>query len=172
MNKYRIYTLDESDWREYKAIRLESLRDSPDSFGSTYEREIAFTEKQWKSRLRSKKDNVNSILWVAAAEKDLIGLLSMVLNLSNPGRASLYQMWVGPAYRKIGVGTALLNLAMDEATHLSVDSIYLSVTTSNTDAISIYSKKGFAETGSTELLREGSDLESQIMKLSLGASNA
>lgn len=172
MTKFRIYTLEQSDWREYKAIRLQSLIDSPDSFGSTYEREIAFTEEQWKSRLRSKRDNINSILWVAASEKELIGLLSMVINLSNPGHASLYQMWVGPEYRKIGVGTALLNRAMKEAINLSVDSIYLSVTTTNTDAISIYSKKGFAETGRTEPLREGSDLASQIMKLTPDASTA
>jgi len=52
MSNFEIKSLSECDWREYKTIRLESLQDSPDSFGSTYEREISFSPEQWKSRLR------------------------------------------------------------------------------------------------------------------------
>ncbi|KAF2671613.1 hypothetical protein BT63DRAFT_422156 [Microthyrium microscopicum] len=34
-----------------KAIRLEALKTDPDAFGSTYEREVAFTDEQWAERL-------------------------------------------------------------------------------------------------------------------------
>lgn len=38
---------------QYKAFRLYSLKTAPNSFGSTYEREIAFTNDVWYNRLAS-----------------------------------------------------------------------------------------------------------------------
>ena len=35
----------------YKAFRLYSLKTAPGAFGSTYEREIAFTNDDWYNRL-------------------------------------------------------------------------------------------------------------------------
>jgi len=35
MSEFEIRELSEKDWLEYKAVRLESLNDSPSSFGST-----------------------------------------------------------------------------------------------------------------------------------------
>lgn len=36
---------------QYKAFRLYSLKTAPNSFGSTYEREVAFTDDVWYNRL-------------------------------------------------------------------------------------------------------------------------
>jgi hypothetical protein len=40
---------------QYKAFRLLSLKTDPDAFGSTWEREIAFTDDTWYGRLANPK---------------------------------------------------------------------------------------------------------------------
>lgn len=51
MSKIEIRTLMPEGWLTYKSVRLPSLMDSPDSFGSTYEREASFPDPEWRSRL-------------------------------------------------------------------------------------------------------------------------
>ena len=44
--------LRQEDHELLRSLRLKALRDAPSAFGSTYEREEAFTADTWKHRLR------------------------------------------------------------------------------------------------------------------------
>lgn len=64
--------------REYvelnKAFRLLSLKTSPMSFGSSYEREIAFTDDVWLSRLT----NPNAATFVAIQAGRILSALTIL----------------------------------------------------------------------------------------------
>jgi hypothetical protein len=51
MSEINLHILSMGDWQVYKSLRLASLKDSPDSFGATYERESEFPDSEWISRL-------------------------------------------------------------------------------------------------------------------------
>lgn len=51
MNSFNIRALNKDDWSTYRELRLLSLQDSPDSFGSSYEKDLSFSRNEWVSRL-------------------------------------------------------------------------------------------------------------------------
>lgn len=172
MSKLEINEINERDWEMYKSLRLTSLSDSPDSFGSTLEREAAFTKEEWKSRLSVSSGLADVLPLVGYYEERAVGLASGVLHEANSKSAHVYQMWVSPECRGLGVGRALLTRIVSWANGLQLGSLFLAVTTTNIEAIALYSSFGFLPEGETEPLREGSNLVMQPMKLNLGSSNA
>lgn len=64
----------------YKAFRLLSLKTAPNRFGSTYEREIAFTDDVWYDRLA----NGQAVTFVAVQGEQFVCALTMLGPL--PGR--------------------------------------------------------------------------------------
>ncbi len=172
MGNHSIRKLSESDWLAYRDIRLRSLQDSPDSFGSTYEREVKFHAEQWKARLRVSPSNQDAVVLVAAVGDSFVGLLSCVIQRPADRSAHLYQMWVAPEFREGGIGKALMEQARKWAHKRKIGKFTLSVTTINSAAISLYKNVGFKPTGETELLRPDSSLASQIMEAELSANDS
>ena len=59
--------------------------------------------------------------------------------------AELKRMYIKPAYRKAGLGSELLQNALDAATKMGYKKIRLDTLSHMTDAISLYTKNGFYE---------------------------
>ncbi len=165
MSNIKIHQFTESDWATYKSIRLASLNDSPESFGSTYEREAAFSIDEWKSRINPGNGIAHVLPLVAKIEQASVGLASGVVH--EPDCVHVYQMWVSPEYRGRGVGQALLNQIRSWAQELQLSSLFLAVTTTNIAAINMYTSFGFVPYGELEPLRKGSQLTVQSMVLKL-----
>ena len=172
MNSFQITQFLEEDWLTYKALRLESLQDSPDSFGSTFEREIKFTEREWKSRLIPSIDPVHVLPLVALSNGIPVGLASGVVHSQESNTAHIYQMWISESYRGSGIGRALLKRIELWANELQLKSLSLAVTISNPEAVSLYQSTSFTPSGAPEPLREGCKLLIQPMVLELKSSNA
>ncbi|NUR84004.1 MAG: GNAT family N-acetyltransferase, partial [Nonomuraea sp.] len=72
MTEIAIVQLGPDEGERLKEVRLRALQESPDAFGSSYAREIGFSEDEWTKRLK----NPDSRWWVAES-RDLgdVGLV-------------------------------------------------------------------------------------------------
>jgi ribosomal protein S18 acetylase RimI-like enzyme len=137
------------DWADFRDIRLRSLADSPDAFGSTLEREQAFTEADWRHRLSGPVYVVYDPTPVA------IGGI-----FDNAGTPHVWGMWTDPAHRGRGHARAILDALIPPATVAQLD-----VNVTNGGARTTYERYGFVATGELEPLRPGSDQRIELMVL-------
>ena len=83
--------------------------------------------------------------WVVAMEDDR--LVGYVGSQSVLGWADMMNLAVHPEYREKGIATNLFNVLIEYLIQMQVTCLTLEVRVSNTAAISLYSKMGFAEVG-------------------------
>ncbi len=155
------------EWRLYRDLRLHALREAPDAFGSMYAHEARRSDSEWTSRLSRGVSSPWDLPLVAEASDEPCGLAWVRIEEDAPAIAHLYQMWVAPTRRRQGTGRALLDAAVAWARLAGAHTIVLDVTTGNNDAARLYERVGFIPTGEPKLLRPGSTLLSQAMRLSL-----
>ncbi|WP_258727080.1 GNAT family N-acetyltransferase [Cellulomonas sp. NS3] len=135
--------LDEDDWERLAEVRLRALRSDPEAFASSLAREELFREQHWRMRLRS------SPWWVATVEGGPpVGLACLIEEPGSPGTdRHLVALWVDPAVRNRGVGTALLAAAEGAALDVGAETLSLWVREDNAAALRLYDALGFAPTG-------------------------
>lgn len=133
-----------------KDVRLRALRDAPAAFGSTYAREVEFTDEEWQQR--AARSVGNSAIGYIAMNHDGQGqgIVGGMLDSENPAIAHLVSMWVAPEYRKTGVGTQLVTAIVDWAKSKQVAALCLMVTSNNEAAIEFYQRLGFIKTEHVE----------------------
>lgn len=171
MSEILIRQLVEEDWRIYREIRLRSLKQDPDSFCSTYDREVGRTDVQWVERLRLDARTKFSLPLVALLDSEFVGLACGIVHSDEDDVAYLYQMWVTPEARGSGIGRRLLIEIIQWAKGVGMRTLKLGVTSINTAAVRLYESVGFIPEGELEALRVGSDLRIQNMVLALENSN-
>ncbi|KAH8819265.1 hypothetical protein F5884DRAFT_8529 [Xylogone sp. PMI_703] len=172
----------QSNVERIKAFRLLSLKVSPEAFGSTYAREIAFTQDTWIQRLA----NPLATTFLAVRDDNIVSSLVVIGPLAddpdklapsaNPWTATsgakgtiayfrINGVFTHPEARGHGIAAALMERAIFFATsHAGIlgKELALSIVVGeeNTPAKSLYEKSGFItiqeETGSSDHL--GTDL--------------
>lgn len=155
------------EWPAYRALRLRSLADSPDAFGSTHALEAARPDSLWSSRLEAAAHSGKDLPLFALDGEAPCGLLWCKIVADDPALADLFQMWVAPEHRGRGLGGALLREAIAWARASGVRRLRLGVTVGDTPASRLYATHGFVPVGEPEPLREGSVLRAQAMELAL-----
>lgn len=166
-NTLAVRKLTPADWIIYREVRLASLQDSPDAFGSTFDREQGFPDEAWRHRL----DEEPLSYPVGVFDNDqMIGLSAGRIDSQTKQRVDVYQMWVAPEHRGRGASRLLLENILDWARQQNVIEAHLQVTVGNSAAESLYRASGFVDAGESEPLREGSDILSQPMMLLLADS--
>jgi predicted GNAT family acetyltransferase len=141
--------LGPDDWADFRDIRLRSLADSPDAFGSTLEREQAFSEDDWRRRLGGPVYVVDDPRPVSVG-----GIFD------NAGTPHVWGMWTDPDHRGRGHARMILGALIPPGSPAQLD-----VNVTNGDARAVYERYGFVGTGEVEPLRPGSDMLIELMVL-------
>ena len=140
--------LDPDDWRVWRDLRLRSLADSPDAFGSTLEREEAFTEEDWRERVQS----MAVVAFVEGTPSALGGGYRV-----RPGWVQVVAMWTEPAHRRRGLARLVLDTVVRTARSEN-RRLVLDVAHGNSAARTTYEHYGFVPTGVSSPLRDGSNV--------------
>ncbi len=147
----------------YRRLRLAALADAPDAFGSTLERETAWSDEAWAERVEAGAASATDLPLVVERGGGLVGLAWGRIEAEDPGTAHVYQMWVAPQLRRGGLGADLLAAIVAWARDARARQVVLDVTDGNTPARRLYEKAGFTPVGAPRPLRPGSALLSQRM---------
>jgi RimJ/RimL family protein N-acetyltransferase len=145
----------EADLETWQDVRLRSLADAPEAFGSTLERERAFADDDWKARLRPP-----AVLVMDGERAVGLGGGFEV----RPGVILVVAMWLEPEWRGRGLSWRILDLVVDWARERGHE-VELDVATDATAARAAYERYGFVYTGETSRLREGSSVVTHRMVL-------
>jgi GNAT superfamily N-acetyltransferase len=161
------------EWPAYRTLRLRSLADAPDAFGSNLAAEEAWRPELWMARLTAADVSGRDCPLVAeSAEPDepdgaMLGLLWAKCDAEDAGIVNLFQMWVAPEARGRGVAAALLDEAVAWARSIGARLVQLGVVCDNRAAVQLYTRAGFCKVGAPAPIRPGSALLEQTMHLPL-----
>ena len=131
-----------ADATNYREIRLDALRDTPDAFSSTYESEKDRPVDAFAARLR------DSLVIGAFNGRQLVGIAGFYVQ---PGpkhahKGMLWGMYVRPPHRGTGLGRRLVEAIIRQARR-QVELLQLFVVSDNLAARRLYQKLGFVEYG-------------------------
>ena len=136
-----IQTPTPDQWELFREVRLNALRDTPNAFGSTLERERTHLEADWKNRL----ERTESKTFIAFS--DDAKPVGLIVGAPYGEDAGLFAMWVDASERRKGIGGILVDAVIQWAKEIGYARILLDVADENAAAIALYQHKGFIETG-------------------------
>jgi len=135
-------------WARVRDLRLAALAGDPDAFGSTLERERAFTPEDWIGRLSGV-----ATTFLARHEGRDVGMATGSpwrdegTGLPSAEKAGLFGMWVSPDARGQRIGDRLVEAVVAWARSAGFVRVVLEVGEANTPAGRLYERHGFRPTG-------------------------
>ncbi len=135
----RLRAIEPADWRIFRELRREALREAPYAFGSTLEEWSGErdTEERWRDRLTAVPLNL-----IAELDAKPAGMASGT-HPNNNNAVELISMWVAPFARGRGISDALVEAVVRWATDRGARSVVLGVTQVNARAVALYERQGF-----------------------------
>ena len=153
-----------ADAAQYREIRLEGLKCSPQAFGSTYETESVQPLGSFSERLGT------SAVFGAFRGVELLGIAGFKVRngVKEAHKGLLWGMYVRPDARNAGVGRRLVEEVIDFARQ-RVELLQLSVVSDNDPARLLYTRLGFIEYGveKNSLKQHGRYYDEILMALDL-----
>jgi len=141
------------DWQAMRDVRLAALRDAPDAFASTYEREAAFAEADWQRRIAGGGNFLAYAPELGAAPAGIAGGFE-----ARPGTIELVSLWVRPQARGHGIGQALVQAVVSWARSRGISRVHLWVAENNDHARLLYERCGFSPTAERQPLPSNVEL--------------
>ncbi len=130
----------------YWELRLQSLRDEPQAFSSSYETALALPEAEKLATFAHRTAGPDNFIVGAFNAEKLAGTAGFFRESGPKDRhkGMLWGMYVAPEARHRGTGQALLNRLIEQAKGIEgVEQIHLGVVTTQTAARKLYLRLGF-----------------------------
>jgi ribosomal protein S18 acetylase RimI-like enzyme len=134
MDNFTIKKLEEGDWQIWKNFRLEALKHSPESFGSSYEEEANWKDSDFQNSLT--KSDVFGVF----VDNSLISCTGNSVKTKH--RCVIWGMYTKAEYRGRGIASALIQKVINYAKPRIIQ-LHLTCVKSNLEAIRLYHKHGF-----------------------------
>ena len=178
MSEYQITPLDRKDWQDY---RLEFHYISNHYFdveinGSSEGFNVSFIKKPYDTPFEKMPDNTDKLFqpwwdeivaWGIIDNKSLVAVIeTSVEGYSN--RLRVTELWVNDAYRRKGIGTALMDIAMQRAKNEKRRVLMLETQSRNEGAIAFYLAYGFTLIGFDACAYQNNDLARKEVRIELG----
>lgn len=155
---------EERDWRDLKHIRLESLKDAPTAFNTSFDEASKVSDLEWRDRA---KNLMPLSYFMAYIQSNPIGIVGSVVH---NGEYHLISMWVKPSYRRKGVAEHLIDTIFAHAQEEGFAAVALTVSVDNKAASTLYQKKGFVFVDHYKQLESHPEIDVQKMRAKLGQS--
>jgi len=144
-SRFIIRRLGAADVDAFRSIRLEGLRNDPDAFGSTFEKESSEPEQYFVDRLS------RSAVFGGFVGDRLVGVAGFYSfgDTKSAHKGVLWGMYITPEARGLKLASALVETLLEHAGK-EVEQIQLTVVSSNPRARRFYQRMGFVEYGLEE----------------------
>lgn len=152
--------MNEGEWIILRDMRLAALRESPGTFLSSYSKESAYEEQDWRAEFGRGE-------WTIEVRNDkAIALVGVTREQDTPpDECYLEYMWVRPGFRRCGVATDLIKTVLRHLLNRGFVTIWLWVLEGNEPARRLYEKCGFTSTGLTQRPHRGLSRSEELMRL-------
>ncbi|BCB03746.1 GNAT family N-acetyltransferase [Bacillus sp. KH172YL63] len=165
-----IKLLDVSHAEAYWALRLQMLQDSPASFAGSYEEAIKRPDPI--GTVSKRLQDPESHTFGCWFHGQLAGTVTLVREapLKMRHKASVYAMYVSPAYRGKGVARKLMDAAIALSKEIEgIEQLSITVVTSNESARGLYLSCGFKPYGTEKRAMKYNDeyFDEELMVLFL-----
>jgi ribosomal protein S18 acetylase RimI-like enzyme len=145
---YEVRRIRADEWRQYRDLRLEALKDSPLAFIEQYGDSIAQADRFWRDRVDHGAAGRASCIYVAVHVGRFIGKAACFVEPEST--AHVVGVYVTPRWRSTGVAEALLAAVLEWAREeAGAARVRLFVMTTNNRAAAFYRRIGFVPTGAT-----------------------
>lgn len=151
--------LTEDEWYRLRHVRLTALKESPETFLSSYDRELAYGEDEWRAEFSRGE-------WtIMVRQGQTVGLLGATRKVGSPSKEHyLEYMWVSPEFRRSGVASSLLRTVFGRLCSSGIATVSLWILDGNQPARRLYEQFGFVSTNEIRPLSANPSRSEERMK--------
>lgn len=133
--------------KEYWRLRQEALKQNGEAFATTYEE--AINREDPLERTKQNLMSNESITYGSWENGTLVGVVTLLLerHTKMKHKAHIMAMYVNGEYRGKGIARSLLQAVIKKSKELGLEQLHLTVVSSNTAAVNLYTSVGFQTYG-------------------------
>jgi ribosomal protein S18 acetylase RimI-like enzyme len=154
--------LDPDEWSLLRLARLTALKDSPDAFLATYERESSFSPERWAAEF------ARGEWYVHAPGGKLVCMTGVTQEYgAPPDERHVEYVWVAPEYRRSRVAYDMLSGIIGTLKESGIRTVLLWVLDGNEAALWLYKRLNFQSANHRQALPDDSGRYEEKLKLDL-----